>query len=167
MRILLNCIFSFVLILLTSPSFAQMGNQAKSRVIQLESALTEPINDVLLPQGTLRILKVNTAGDLGGEGEEIWLTVQALERVDGNQVYCLYISPRASVEEYDPLDDNYRILFNTSFNGTWQRFSRSEDLDVFDEPAVTVFVVLEEDDGLEFSEGGPELLVMKGTSILP
>jgi hypothetical protein len=34
-------------------------------------------------------------------------------------------------------------------------------------PTITVFVAEEEDDGLEFNEGGNDFLILEGTSTLP
>ena len=61
-----------------------------------------------------------------------------------------------------------RLLFNVDFHGTWHRFGPAVQ-DTFDLPTITVFVVLEQDDGFRFDPAYDDLddVILEGTSTLP
>jgi hypothetical protein len=62
---------------------------------------------------------------------------------------------------------NRRYLFNVDFHGDWHMFDNLPD-GTIDSPSLTVFVVLERDDGFEFYPPfDMHNLILEGTSTLP
>lgn len=163
MKILISCALAVLVSFVSGSSLAQVVN---ARTIRLQTELTEPIGmGNKLPSATMQI---HHFPPFPLSRTQLEFTVRGLNGLRGDEVYGLYVTPASSAEFYvsgDP--SNLRKLFNVDFNGTWHTFAGADPL-LFDSLTITVFVVLEKDDGREFD---PSLdlatVILEGTSTLP
>ncbi len=165
MKILISCALAVLVSFVSGSSLAQ--NQPRpARIIKLQTELTEPIgNSNSLPSANLKIHHFPGNPSFGAELE---FTVRNLRALRGDDVYGLYITRASSAADYfsgDPA--TIRALFNVDFVGIWHIFAFADNL-LFDSSTLTVFVVLEKDDGREFD---PLLdsanVILEGTSTVP
>jgi hypothetical protein len=162
---LLRGILATAILLLASATSFSQGRGPQTRVIDLVSQVSVPLNNFNqnLPDGTIRLNNYN-----GVFPNEYRIEVSGLAKLSGYEVYGLYITLADSPNDYMTGDfGNVRILFNVNDSGSWSVF-HIESEDVFSSPTITAFVVLEWDDGYEFDPATDSIdVILKGTSFQP
>ena len=149
------------------PELVQGENGRQTRKIHLKTTLTEPLGPVdnNLPKGTMTIINYNA--EKFDDLEIFIFTAKGLVDLQGSAVWGLYLTKSSSAAAYVPGDLVQRFLFNVDFNGSWHSWvypvAVTEGWSDF--PTLTVFVVIEFDDGRQFIPG-LDLVVLEGTSTI-